>query len=212
MLSSTTPIRFTLLAAAAALSVGLASCTPIGAATGAGAAVGVSAAQEGGLRSAARDASIAAQINDLWFKHDIEMFRKLNLTVDQSRVLITGVVQNPEHRVEAIRLAWQASSVQQVINEIQVTDSAGIKGFAQDVWMSTRLRTAITLDRDIQSLNYSIDTVQGVIYLMGVAQSQEELNEVIEHARTIPNVIRVVSYVKQAGEPLENTQDMTVAP
>ena len=69
-----------------------------------------------------------------------------------------------------------------------------------------------TLDRDIQSLNYSIDTVQNVIYLMGVAQDQEELNQVIEHGRTIPNVQRIVSYVKLAGEPLENSQDYTVAP
>lgn len=190
----------------------LSACTPIGAATGAGAAVGVSAAQEGGIRGTTRDVSIAAQINDLWFKHDIEMFRKLNLTVDQGRVLVTGVVQDPEHRVEAIRLAWQAEGVRQVINEVRVEDSDGIKGYAQDVWISTRLRTAITLDRDIQSLNYTIDTVKGVIYLMGVAQSQDELNQVIEHARTIPNVVRVVSYVKQAGEPLENTQDMSVSP
>ena len=192
--------------------ISVSACTPIGAATGAGAAVGVSAAQEGGLKGTARDVSIAAQINDLWFKHDLDMFRKLNLTVDQGRVLVTGIVQDPEHRVEAIRLAWQAEGVRQVINEVKVEDSAGIKGYAQDVWMSTRLRTAITLDRDIQSLNYTIDTVKGVIYLMGVAQSQEELNQVIEHARTIPNVIRVVSYVKQSGEPLENVQDMAVSP
>lgn len=188
------------------------ACTPIGAATGAGAAVGVSAAQEGGLRSAVRDTSIAAQINDLWFKHDLAMFNKLNLTVEQGRVLVTGVVQNPEHRVEAIRLAWQATGVRQVINEVQVTDSNGIKGYARDVWISTRLRTAITLDRDVQSLNYTIDTVQGVVYLMGVSQSQEELNEVIEHARTIPNVVRVVSYTKPAGAALEDTQDVSVAP
>ena len=202
---------FTLITALIA-TITLNACSPMGAATGAGAVVGVSAAQEGGIDNAISDAHIAATINDLWFKYDLSTFTKLNLTVDQGRVLITGIVQDPQHRVEAVRLAWQAKGVRQVINEVQIAESTGLSGYAKDVWISTRLRTAITLDRDISSLNYSIDTVQYVVYLMGVAENQEELNQVIEHARVVPNVKRVVSYVKLAGEPLENTQDYVAAP
>ena len=58
----------------------------------------------------------------------------------------------------------------------------------------------MTFDRNIQSINYSIDTVAGTVYLMGVAQNQAELNKVIEVARTIPHVMQVVNYVKMAGE------------
>lgn len=182
--------------------VALAACAPVGIATGVGATVGAAAVQEGGLSRAASDANIQAKINDLWFRHDVKMFAKLDMTVNQGRVLITGVVQNPQHRVDAVRLAWQPEGVVQVINEIKVADSEGIVGYAKDAWISTRLRTAIMVDKNVQSINYTIDTVQGTVYLMGVAQNQQELNRVIEHARTIENVRQVVSYVKLAGVPV----------
>jgi osmotically-inducible protein OsmY len=182
------------------LAVPLVSCTPIGLAVGAGATVGTSAAQEGGLGRAFNDAKIQTQINDLWFRSNVDMFRKLDMTVNQGRVLLTGVVQDPEHRVEAVRLAWQANNVQQVINEIRVDEGGGVVGYAKDVWITTRLRTAITLDKDVQSINYNIDTVKGTVYLMGAAQNKLELNKVIETARAIENVVRVVSYVKLIGQ------------
>lgn len=194
----------------------LPACTPLGMATGAGATLGVAASQEGGLSRAASDLKIRAHINDLWFRSNVQSFLKLDLTVNQGRVLVTGVVQDPEERVEAIRLAWQPEGVKQVINEIQVAQSGGIVGFARDKWITTRLRTALTLDRDVQSINYSIDTVSGVVYLIGVAQNQSELNRVIETARTVPDVKRVVSYVKLAGarisDPITGSSGVAPAP
>lgn len=191
-------------------SMALSGCTMIGMATGAGASLGVAASQEGGLSRAASDLRIQAQINNLWFSYNSDIFLKLDMTVNQGRVLLTGVVQDPEHRVEAVRLAWQPEGVKQVINEIQVADSEGLMGYAKDAWITTRLRTALTLDSEVQSINYSIDTVQGVVYLIGAAQNQAELNRVIEVARTISNVKRVVSYVKLVGKNISDSMDMPV--
>ncbi len=181
------------------------ACTPLGMATGAAAGVGTAASKEGGLSGAVTDASIKGKINELWFQYNIETFSKLSTTVNQGRVLLTGVVQNPEDRVEAVRLVWQVEGVKQVINEIRVADSEGLPGFVRDNWITTRLRTALTFEKNVQSLNYSIDTVQGVVYLMGVAMNQQELNKVLELARTIPNVKQVVNYVKMVGEPVQAT-------
>lgn len=188
--------RFTFLTLAVS-ALALQACAP--ALVAGGAAVGVASVQEGGLSQAGQDAWIQTQINDLWFKHDFMMFQKLDLTIDQGRVLITGVVQDPQHRVEAVRLAWQPAGVKQVINEIKVADSEGFVGYAKDAWITTRLRSAILLDSEITSINYSIDTVQGTVYLMGFAQNQAELDRVISKARTISNVRNVVSYVKMVG-------------
>lgn len=180
-------------------SISLAGCSGVGVATGLGAATGVAAVKEGGIRQTMSDAQIKASINDLWFKYNLETFAKLNLNVNQGRVLVTGIVQNPEHRLEAIRLVWTVDGVQQVINEIQVAESEGIKGYARDAWISTRLRAQLTVNKYIQSLNYSIETVQATVYLMGVAQDQAELDRVIDVARSIPHVRQVVSYAKMAG-------------
>lgn len=185
----------------------LSGCTGLGLATGAAAVTGISAAQEGGIGRAISDSTIKLKINDAWLNYSVKAFSQLSTTINQGRVLITGVVQNPEHRVEAVRLAWQVEGVDQVINEVRVAESAGVTGFVKDNWITSRLRGSLTLDRGVQSINYSIDTVQGVVYLMGVAQSQTELNRVIETARTISGVKQVVSYVKIAGEPFSKTRD-----
>ncbi len=182
------------------LLIALPGCSAIGMAAGAGAAVGVASQQEGGLSGAATDLRIKARISDLWFRYDVSTFSKLNLTVDEGRVLITGIVQKPDARVEAVRLAWQVEGVKQVINEIRLADSDGFPGFVRDSWIATRLRTALTFDRDVHSINYSIEVVQGTVYLMGVARSQAELDRVIEISRTIPNVRQVVSYVRLPDE------------
>lgn len=189
----------------------LQACTLLGVATGAAAITGVSAAQEGGISRAVSDTAIKLKVNEAWFQYNVEAFRKLGTTVNQGRVLVTGVVQNPEHRVEAVRLAWQVPGVTQVINEVRVANSEGITGFVKDRWITSRLRGSITFDRGVQSINYSIDTVQGVVYLMGVAQNQAELNRVTETARTISGVKQVISYVKLAGEPVVADNNATTA-
>ena len=181
------------------------ACTPLGMVTGAAAGVGTAASKEGGIGGAVTDASIKGSINEAWFQYNIDTFSKLSTTVNQGRVLVTGVVQNPADRVEAIRLVWQIKGVKQVINEVRVADSEGVPGFVRDTWITTRLRSTITFEKNVQSLNYSIDTVQGVVYLMGVAMNPQELNKVMEIARTIPNVKQVVSYVKMVGEPVQAT-------
>ncbi|MAH04617.1 MAG: phospholipid-binding domain-containing protein [Alphaproteobacteria bacterium] len=178
----------------------LQGCTPLGMATGAGAVVGVSAVKEGGLNQSAKDFWISTQISDLWFRYNVDTFSKLDVTVQQGRVLVTGVVQDPEHRVEAIRLAWQPNGVKQVINEIRVAESGGVGGFLNDKWITTQIRAKITLDKEVQSVNYTIDTVQGTVYLMGASHSQAETNKIIEIARGISNVQQVVSYIRLVEE------------
>ena len=86
----------------------LQGCTVGGALIGAAATTGIAASQEGGISRAWGDAKIQAHINELWLREDTtHIFRKLDLTVNQGRVLITGVVQDPQHRVDAVRLAWK---------------------------------------------------------------------------------------------------------
>ncbi|HOO50743.1 MAG TPA: BON domain-containing protein, partial [Alphaproteobacteria bacterium] len=86
---------------------------------------------------------------------------------------------------------------------IRIGESATLASFAKDTWISGQLRTQITFDKYIQSINYSIETVRGAVYLMGVAQSQDELDRVIDIARKIGGVKEVISYVKFLGAPVE---------
>lgn len=184
----------TTLTAVALLAVS--GCTPVGLAAGAGATVGVAAAQEGGIRGAMTDETIQLQIADLWFKKDIKMFSKLSATVKEGRVLVTGSVPTADMRVEAIRLVWQAKGVKQVLNEIAVDNGPGVTGTVLDTWITSNLKTKLMFDKYIQSINYNVDTVNGNVYLMGIAQDRQELNRVMDYARNISHVKNVVSYVR----------------
>ncbi len=186
------------------VSIQLSACTPTGMAMGAGATLGVAAAQEGGVRQAATDAKIRLTIHDLWFTHNVDMYRYLDMTVKEGRVLITGTVPDPDMRVDAVRLAWQAEDVSQVINEINVDKKTGVKTYLKDTWITSRLKTVLTFDKYVQSINYTVDTVNGTVYLMGVAQDTGERNRVIDHARNMSHVENVVSYVRLRSETPDN--------
>ncbi|HEY5597872.1 MAG TPA: BON domain-containing protein [Kiloniellales bacterium] len=181
---------------ATGIGLGLGGCTPVGVAVGAGAGAGVAAAQERGFKGAMTDTEIRLAINDLWFKESLSLYSEVNLQVQEGKVLLTGNVPDPETRLNAVRLAWQVNGVREVINEIEVKDKSSLTDSAQDVWIATQLKAKLLVDSEVTSINYSIETVNQVIYLMGVAQSQAELDRVIGHAKSIAYVRRVVSYVR----------------
>ncbi len=173
-----------------------------GVAIGAGAAAGIAAAEERGAKNAANDKGIQLLINDKLLKENQYLWRKLSVTVYEGRVLLTGVVGTEFSRDEATRLAWAASDrIQEVINEVQVTASGDVLDYANDTWISSQLRFKIAGDRDIVDINYSIETVNGVVYLIGLAQDEEELTRVTDYARTISGVRRVVSHVWLKTDP-----------
>lgn len=190
---------------AAALSLALvslvAACEPITAVIGAGAAAGTAAAEDRGFDGAVDDTKIRVQINDLWFRQDVQLYQDVGLTVSEGRVMLTGKVKTPETRVDAVRLAWQAAGVRQVIDEIEVTDQSGVSDYANDVWIANNLRSRLLFDKQIKNINYTVDAVNGSVYLMGIAQSQDELDRVIAHARDISGIRRVVNHVVLKNDP-----------
>ena len=183
-----------LVAGLAALAGLVTACAP--AAIGTGSAVGVAAAQDRGLSGAISDTGIRLEINHLWFQESEILYRKVQLQVQEGRVLLSGAVPDPETRVNAVRLCWQVEGVKEVINEIEVDDETTLTDKARDVVISTKLKSRLLADKDVSSINYSIEVVNQSIFLLGVAQNQEELDRVIAHAKDIAYVRRVKNYVR----------------
>jgi osmotically-inducible protein OsmY len=175
-------------------------CVP--AVIGGGAYTVKSATSERGLGGTLSDLDIQTSINKRWWDHDADMNKRFDLTVTEGRVLITGQARDQEQKLAASRLTWEVPGVKEVINEAEVQGSTTIASFSKDLWITSKLRTLLTFDRDVAGRNYTIDTVKSVVYLMGSARSQDELNRVTNHASNIDGVQRVVSYVRMAGEPL----------
>ena len=176
------------------------ACTPMGAATGAAATAGTLSEQERGFKTGVQDAVILAKINQKWLEYDFNIFTKITARVMEGRVLLTGTVSKTGTRIDAVRLAWQVEGVNEVLNEIDVSDKSDLLDATRDAWITTQLRIKLTVDDEIKAINYSIYTVNRIIYLLGIAQDSEELERVTGHARNVKYVRRIVNYVRLKDE------------
>ena len=201
--SSTRNSRFRSAAAALSVTVLLGASLQgcVSAVIGAGATAGTAAMEERGLSGVADDRASRLRINALLSGKDERLWRKVGMQVYMGRVLLTGTVETEAMRADAVRLAWSAKGVKEVINELQLADSGGASGFARDTWISTQLKFALLFDKQVSSINYSIETVLGTVYLIGLAQDRVELNRVMNHARGLSYVKKVVNYVQIKRPP-----------
>lgn len=181
--------------------IGMLGGCGVGAMVGAGATVGVAAYQERGIDGVAQDTKLATQIRAAYLEADTTLATNIGIEVYERRALLTGLVENDDLRANAVRLAWAVNGVKDVLNEIQIRNEEGIVEFAYDSWISAQLQTKLTFDADIMAINYSIETVNSVVYLIGIAQDQAELDRVMNHAKSIDRVRRVITHVrvKSAG-------------
>ena len=194
-------LRNALLPALVLAATVLSACAPVALTAAAGATTTKAAAEERGLGGSAKDAGTRIAVNDLWFKHDAEMYRRVGLQVYDGRLLLTGIVPSEDMRDAAVKLAWQPENVTDVINEIKVDNTRGLDTYAVDTWVSTQVKTKLIFDKSVSSINYRVRTVDGTVYLLGVAQSQVELDRVFEIVRNQTNVDQVVSHVLLKDDP-----------
>ena len=204
-------MRATLLLLAV-LAPAIAGCSTTDLAVGAGATVATAATEERGLGQAADDNRIALDIQARFIGAGQGMFTKVDVSVQEARVLLTGRVERPAMRVEAVRIAWQVDGVAEVIDRIAVAKPEGFAGYLDDLWLAQELSAKILFDSHIRSINYNIDCVEGTIYLMGVAQDETELQRVIDHARDVPYVRAVVSYVRLKNAPARGASSAEIRP
>ena len=173
--------------------VGLSGCAS--AVIGVGTAAVAASTTEKGLSTSVADTQIHAKLTDQFIKSDFTLVTAVTIAVNDGAVLLTGKVKTPEEKILATKLAWKIRGVREVVNELQITDSSSIKDIAKDLAASATLRGKLISDKDVSSLNFSIDVVNGTIYLSGVAADADEMKRVVEHARKVRFTKQVVNYI-----------------
>jgi osmotically-inducible protein OsmY len=142
------------------------------------------------------DAIILAQLKNVYFSNNEKIFFNVSTEVIEGRVLLTGAVEQIDERIEATKLAWAIDGVNEVINEIQISNDEGILDYADDLIMKTKINAKLLLEKSILNLNYSVEVVNGIVYVIGIAQNQEELNSVINICQGTYGVKNVINYVR----------------
>lgn len=167
---------------------------------GGAAAIGASSTEKG-FATSINDTSISLKIRDKFVQTDIDLIEGISIQVDDGNVLLVGRIENQELKVKASKLAWEVRGVRSVINEIEIAAEVSLKDRAKDAASSANLRRLLITDLNINSLNYSIEVVSGVVYLTGIAKDERERDRVIEHARNLSYAKRVENYVILQNDP-----------
>ena len=173
--------------------IGLSGCAS--AVIGVGTAAVAASTTEKGLSTSVADTQIHAKLTDQFIQNDFTLVTAVNITVNDGAVLLTGKIKKPEEKILATKLAWTVRGVREVVNELQITDSSTIKDIAKDLAASATLRGKLISDKDVSSLNFSIDVVNGTVYLAGVASDLNEMKRVVDHAREVRFTKQVVNYI-----------------
>ena len=111
------------------------------------------------------------------------------------RIFLTGKVDNPEEKLKITKVAWETEGVRSVRNDIKVKEEFNFKQSAKDLLITSQLRTAMILNKNIKATNYNIDTYKKKIFIYGVAITEEERKEVIDEAKSILDVKKVVASI-----------------
>jgi len=126
---------------------------------------------------------------------DKKYFLAVKTKVLDGRIFITGKVEDPEEKLQITKMAWETNGVRSVKNNIIIKEEFNFKQSAKDLLITSQLRTAMIVNKKIKSTNYNIDTYKKKIYIYGIAQDKDEMKQVIQEAKSILDVDKVIASI-----------------
>ena len=114
------------------------------------------------------DATIKVNIASKFISSDDNLFININTNVLEGRVLLTGLVDNQEMRIDAVRKVWEIKGVKEVINEIEVGNRASLKDYGKDLWINTQAKGLAAKTIGLRFLAYNFETIKGKVYIAGI--------------------------------------------
>ena len=188
-------IRLILLPMSIILLMNNIGCSPAGILAGGGSATMVVAEGDRSLGTVVDDATIKLNLSAKFLKSENKLFLDVNSNVTEGRVLLTGLVDTQEIRIEAVRKVWEVGGVREVINEIEIGNKTTLKEYFNDLWINTQAKSLAAKTIGIRSLSYNFETIKGKIYIAGITSRPEQLEAIVESTKTIKGVKEIVNYV-----------------
>ena len=131
-------------------------------------------------------------------------FLYIQVEILDGRIFLTGKVDEPEEKIKITKMAWETKGVRSVKNAIEIKGKSNFKSTGKDVLITTQLRTALIFNKSVKSGNYTLETINKIIYIFGIATNVEEKKEVIDEAKKIYDVKEVVPTIYLVSELSRN--------
>ena len=126
---------------------------------------------------------------------DKKYFLSVKAKVLDGRIFLTGKVDSPDEKLKLTKVAWETKGARSVKNDIKIKENFKFKQSAKDLLITSQLRSALIFNKKIKSVNYNIDSYKKVIYIYGIAITEDERNEVIKESKEILDVEDVVASI-----------------
>ena len=126
---------------------------------------------------------------------DKKHFLKIGAKVLDGRIFLTGKVDDPEDKLQTTKIAWETKGARSVKNDIKIREEFNFKVSAKDALITSQLRVAMIIDREIKNSNYKIDTYKKNIYIYGIASNEKERRKVINEAKEVLDVDKVIASI-----------------
>ena len=131
-------------------------------------------------------------------------FLYIQVEILDGRIFLTGKVEEPEEKIRITKLAWETKGVRSVKNAIEIKGYSNFKSSAKDILITSQLRTALIFNRSVKSGNYTLETINKIVYIFGIAIDDEEKKEVIDEANKIYDVKEVIPTIYLVSELSRN--------
>ena len=163
---------------------------------GVGAIAFSSSAQEKGLGTSINDKVIYVKLRNAIYDWDPSVAENVSLSVDNGSVLVTGKLKNIDNKVKMTRVIWEVNGVKEVNNKVQISETNNLKNIAKDLASLGEIKARLMASKTINSLNFSIDVVNNIAYISGIASSEEEISIVTQIAQEAKFIEEVQNFVK----------------
>ena len=127
-------------------------------------------------------------------------FLKISVKVLDGRIFLGGKVDEPEEKLKITKMAWETKGARSVKNNIAVKQKFSFKNTAKDILITSQLRTALIINKNVKSSNFNIDTINQKIYVFGIAHDENEKAEIIQEAKQIVDVKEVVTSILMVSD------------
>ncbi len=125
---------------------------------------------------------------------------KISIKVLDGRIFLGGKVDEPEEKLKITKMAWETKGARSVKNNIAIKQKFSFKNIVTDVLITSQLRTALILNKNVKAVNFNIDTINQKIYVFGIAHDENEKKEIIQEAKQIVDVKEVVTSILMVSD------------
>ncbi|RPH00020.1 MAG: BON domain-containing protein [Candidatus Pelagibacter sp. TMED118] len=115
--------------------------------------------------------------------------------VIDGRIFITGYVDAPEEKLKITKIAWETKGARSVKNDLKIKEKFNFQQSAKDLLITSQLKSAMIFNQKIKAVNYNVDTHKKIIYVYGIAETEEEKKEIIKEAKEILDVKDVITSI-----------------